>query len=202
MGRGIPVVISGYSGVGKNTLIELVLKSLPKSTFSVSCTTRAPRKGEIDGVNYHFITREQFDKLVEEDAFIEHTVTFTNCYGTLKSELDKPLSEGIDVLMELNVVGARNLKALHPESVTIFVTPPSMDELKQRLIGRGSETPETMSKRLAEIELESKEICNYDYVLVNDVATECAANIVDIIKTTHLRYGKEKKNLFDINSEE
>ena len=202
MERGIPVVISGYSGVGKNTLIELVLKSLPKSTFSVSCTTRAPRKGEIDGINYHFITREQFDELVKQNAFIEHTVTFTNRYGTLKSELDKPLSDGIDVLMELNVIGARSLKALYPESVTIFVTPPSMDELRQRLIGRGSETPETMSKRLAEIELESKEICNYDYVLVNDVATECAANIVDIIKTTHLRYGKEKKNLFDINSEE
>ncbi len=202
MERGIPVVISGYSGVGKNTLIELVLKSLPKSTFSVSCTTRAPRKGEIDGINYHFITREQFDELVKKNAFIEHTVTFTNRYGTLKSELDKPLSDGIDVLMELNVIGARSLKALYPESVTIFVTPPSMDELRQRLIGRGSETPETMSKRLAEIELESKEICNYDYVLVNDVATECAANIVDIIKTTHLRYGKEKKNLFDNNSEE
>ncbi len=196
MKKGLVVVVSGYSGVGKGTVIEMVLDAMPAMRFSISCTTRAPRKGEEDGVNYYFLTEEEFDKKVEEDAFIEYTRTFTYHYGTLKSEVEKYLNAGVDVLLELNVVGAANVKKLYPKDcVTIFVTPPSLEALKARLIGRGSETEETLARRLKEIENESKEIDKYDYRLVNDVAKRCADEIIDILNAEHLKR-KKTKNIF------
>lgn len=201
MEKGLVVVVSGYSGVGKGTVIEMVLNAMPAMRFSISCTTRSPRKGEEHGVNYFFLTEEEFDKKVEEDAFIEYTRTFTYHYGTLKSEVEKYLNAGVDVLLELNVVGAENVKKLYPDDcVTIFVTPPSLEALKARLIGRGSETEETLARRLKEIENESKEIDKYDYRLVNDVAKRCADEIVDILNAEHLKR-KTTKNIFS-NSEE
>lgn len=201
MKKGLVVVVSGYSGVGKGTVIEMVLDALPAMRFSISCTTRSPRKGEEDGVNYYFLTEEEFDKKVEEDAFIEYTRTFTYHYGTLKSEVEKYLNAGVDVLLELNVVGAENVKKLYPDDcVTIFVTPPSLEALKARLIGRGSETEETLARRLKEIENESKEIDKYDYRLVNDVAKRCADEIIDILNAEHLKR-KKTKNIFS-NPEE
>lgn len=196
MKKGLVVVVSGYSGVGKGTVIEMVLDAMPAMRFSISCTTRVPRKGEEDGVNYYFLTEEEFDKKVEEDAFIEYTRTFTYHYGTLKSEVEKYLNAGVDVLLELNVVGAANVKKLYPKDcVTIFVTPPSLEALKARLIGRGSETEETLARRLKEIENESKEIDKYDYRLVNDVAKRCADEIIDILNAEHLKR-KKTKNIF------
>lgn len=196
MKKGLVVVVSGYSGVGKGTVIEMVLDAMPAMRFSISCTTRSPRKGEEDGVNYYFLTEEEFDKKVEEDAFIEYTKTFTYHYGTLKSEVEKYLNAGVDVLLELNVVGAENVKKLYPDDcVTIFVTPPSLEALKARLIGRGSETEETLARRLKEIENESKEIYKYDYRLVNDVAKRCAEEIIDILNAEHLKR-KKTKNIF------
>lgn len=196
MKKGLVVVVSGYSGVGKGTVIEMVLDAMPAMRFSISCTTRSPRKGEEDGVNYYFLTEEEFDKKVEEDAFIEYTRTFTYHYGTLKSEVEKYLNAGVDVLLELNVVGAENVKKLYPDDcVTIFVTPPSLEALKARLIGRGSETEETLERRLKEIENESKEIYKYDYRLVNDVAKRCADEIIDILNAEHLKR-KKTKNIF------
>ncbi len=184
--KGLAVVISGHSGAGKSTVIDLVMKALPDMQFSVSCTTRKPRNYEVDGVNYYFITEEQFDKYVEEDAFVEHTRTFTNHYGTLKSEINRSIDNGLDILLELNVVGAENLKNLYPDDcVTIFIDPPSIEDLKARLIGRKSETPETLARRLAEIDFERTKICIYDHVLINDVASECANKILDIIKAEH-----------------
>ncbi len=201
MKKGLVVVVSGYSGVGKGTVIEMVLDALPAMRFSISCTTRSPRKGEEDGVNYYFLTEEEFDKKVAEDAFIEYTRTFTYHYGTLKSEVEKYLNAGVDVLLELNVVGAENVKKLYPDDcVTIFVTPPSLEALKARLIGRGSETEETLERRLKEIENESKEIDKYDYRLVNDVAKRCADEIIDILNAEHLKR-KKTKNIFS-NPEE
>ncbi len=182
MKKGTLTVISGFSGVGKGTVIALVLAALPKMRFSVSCTTRKPRMGEIDGVDYYFISEQEFEEKIAEDAFIEYTRTFTNYYGTLKSEIDEPLVRGIDVLLELNVVGAKNIKKLYPDCITVFVKPPSIDALKARLVGRGSESPESLERRLNEIETESLEIDNYDYVVTNNVASECAYEISDIIR--------------------
>lgn len=184
--RGLAIVISGHSGVGKSTVIDLVREALPDMQFSVSCTTRKPRNYEVDGVNYYFVSEEQFDKYIEEDAFVEYTRTFTYHYGTLKSEIDRRLEMGLDILLELNVVGAENIKKLYPDDcVTIFIDPPSIDELKARLIGRKSETPETLARRLAEIDFERSRMGGYDYLVVNEVARDCADKILDIIKAEH-----------------
>lgn len=195
--KGILVVISGFSGVGKGTVIELVMNALPNLKFSVSCTTRQPRKGEENGVDYHFLTEDEFEQKIKEDAFVEYTKTFTYHYGTYKSEIDKPIEDGLDVLMELNVVGAKNIKKLYPDCVTIFVTPPSIEALKARLIGRGSETPETLERRLKEIEIESLDIDKYDYIVTNNVAKSCAEEITRIIQSEHLKTDRiEVKNVF------
>ena len=193
MEKGLLIVISGFSGVGKGTVIQMVLNELPGLKFSVSCTTRAPRAGEEDGVNYYFLSEKEFERKIDEGAFIEYTRTFTNYYGTLKSEIDTPIAAGVDILLELNVVGAKNIKKLYPDCVTIFVRPPSMDALKARLVGRGSESPESLERRLNEIDSESKEIPSYDYVVVNAVARTCAEEIVGIIRSEHLRTDRGAK---------
>ena len=184
------IVISGPSGVGKGTLIKMLqekYKELDKKLYlSVSCTTRKPRDYEVDGVNYYFISEEQFDKYIEEEAFVEYARTFTYHYGTLKSEIERSIDAGLDMLLELNVVGAENIKKIYPDDcVTIFIDPPSIDELKARLIGRKSETPETLARRLAEIDFERTKINGYDHLLINDVATDCADKILEIIKAEH-----------------
>ncbi len=183
MSKGLLIVISGFSGVGKGTVIQMVLDELPMLKLSVSCTTRKPRQGEEEGVNYYFISKEEFADKVAQDAFIEHTFIFSNGYGTLKSEIEKPIENGVDVLMELNVVGAANVKKLYPDCISIFVCPPSLEALKARLIGRGSETEESLQARIKEIETESQNMHLYDYVVVNSVARTCAAEIVGIIKS-------------------
>lgn len=199
--NGMLIVISGFSGVGKGTVIQLVLDALPNLRFSISCTTRNPRASEEDGVNYFFLSEQEFEDKIANGEFVEYTKTFTNYYGTLKSEIDKPLSKGVDILLELNVVGAKNVKELYPDCVMIFVTPPSIEALKTRLIGRGSETPESLDRRLHEIESESKDIDKYDYVVTNHVAKNCADEIVHIIQSEHLKTSRQNiNNLF--NSEE
>jgi len=195
--KGMLIVVSGFSGVGKGTVVQLVFESLPNIQFSISCTTRKPRIGEENGVNYFFISEEEFEKNIEEGKFVEYTKTFTNYYGTLKSEIDKPLARGVDVLLELNVVGAMNIKKLYPDAVTVFITPPSIGALKARLIGRGTETPESIDRRLKEIENESKVIENYDYCVTNNIARTCADEIVNIIRSEHLKVSRQNiKNLF------
>lgn len=195
--QGMLIVVSGFSGVGKGTVVQLVFESLPNLQFSISCTTRKPRIGEENGVNYFFLSEEEFEKKIANGEFVEYTKTFTNYYGTLKSEIDKPLSRGVDVLLELNVVGARRIKELYPDSVTVFITPPSIGALKARLIGRGSETPESIDRRLREIENESKDIIKYDYCVTNNIARTCADEIVNIIRSEHLKVSRQNvKNLF------
>ncbi len=191
------IVVSGFSGVGKGTVVQMVFDSLPNLQFSISCTTRKPRSGEENGVNYFFLTEDEFERKIANDEFVEYTKTFTNYYGTLKSEIDKPLSRGVDVLLELNVVGARRIKEMYPDSVTVFITPPSIDTLKARLIGRGTETEDSIVRRLREIENESKDIEKYDYCVTNNVARTCADEIVGIIRSEHLKVSRQNvKNLF------
>lgn len=201
MAKGLLVVISGFSGVGKGTVIQMVLDALPTLKFSVSCTTRKPRQGEENGVNYFFLTEEEFEDKIARGEFVEHTRTFTNYYGTLKSEIDKPIENGVDILMELNVVGAANMKKIYPDCVTIFVCPPSLEALKARLIGRGTESEESLARRLKEIETESRSIPNYDYAVTNSVARTCAEEIVGIIKSEHLRTSRAE-NLDIFHSED
>ena len=140
--RGLLIVVSGFSGVGKSTVISKMFQKMPNLRFSVSCTSRKPRTGEKDGVDYYFITEEEFVKKVKNDEFVEYTRTFTNCYGTLKCEVEDKCGKGYDVLLDINSVGAMNIKKSYPDCVTIFINQPSLEELKKRLIGRGSETPD------------------------------------------------------------
>ena len=181
--RGLLIVVSGFSGVGKSTVISKMFQKMPNLRFSVSCTSRKPRTGEKDGVDYYFITEEEFVKKVKNNEFVEYTRTFTNCYGTLKCEGEDKCGKGYDVLLDINSVGAMNIKKSYPDCVTIFINPPSLEELKKRLIGRGSETPDSLKKRLDEIEFESKSIPYYDFVVVNDVAETCADKIVDYLES-------------------
>lgn len=179
---GLLIVISGFSGVGKSTVIGKMFEAMPNLRFSVSCTSRKPRPGEKEGVDYYFVTEEEFEKKVANDEFLEHTRTFTNCYGTLKCEVDRLLKDGYDILLDINSVGALNVKKIYPDCVTVFINPPSIDELKKRLIGRGTETPDSLKKRLDEIEFESKSIPYYDFVVINDVAQDCSDKIVSFLE--------------------
>ncbi len=199
--KGMLIVVSGFSGVGKGTVVQLVFESLPNLQFSISCTTRKPRSGEENGVNYFFMSEEEFEKKIAADEFVEYTKTFTNYYGTLKSEIDKPLARGVDVLLELNVVGAMNIKKMYPDSVTVFISPPSIGALKARLIGRGTESPESIERRLKEIENESKVIDKYDYCVTNNIARTCADEIVNIIRSEHLRVSRQNVNKIFISEE-
>lgn len=192
--RGMLIVISGFSGVGKSTVISHMFNAMPNLRFSVSCTSRKPRAGEKEGVDYYFVTEDEFAKRVANDEFVEYTRTFTNCYGTLKCEVDRLLADGYDILLDINSVGAMNIKKVYPEAVTVFINPPSLEELKKRLIGRGSETPESLKKRLDEIEFESKSIPFYDFVVVNDVALDCSNKIVAFLENKRKELDQKHKN--------
>lgn len=192
--RGMLIVISGFSGVGKSTVISHMFDAMPNLRFSVSCTSRKPRAGEKEGVDYYFVTEDEFAKRVANDEFVEYTRTFTNCYGTLKCEVDRLLADGYDILLDINSVGAMNIKKVYPEAVTVFINPPSLEELKKRLIGRGSETPESLKKRLDEIEFESKSIPFYDFVVVNDVALDCSNKIVEFLENKRKELDQKHEN--------
>lgn len=193
--KGLLIVISGFSGVGKSTVIGHMFEAMPNLRFSVSCTSRAPRPGEKEGVDYYYVTEEEFQRRVENNEFLEYTRTFTNCYGTLKCEVDRLLAEGYDILLDINSVGAMNLKKVYPESVTVFINPPSIEELKKRLIGRGTETADSLKKRLDEIEFESKSIPYYDFVVINDIAKDCSDKIVAFLEQRRAELNAKHANL-------
>ncbi len=182
MQKGMLIVISGFSGVGKSTVIRYMFEKMPNLRFSISCTSRKPRRGEVDGVDYIYLSEEEFECRICQGDFVEYTKTFQNYYGTPKSEIDKALANGVDLLLDINSVGAKNIKAYYPDCLTVFINPPSLDVLKARLRGRGSESEESFKRRIDEIDFESQSIPFYDIVVVNDVAERCADEIVDFIE--------------------
>ncbi len=195
---GMVLILSGPSGSGKSTLYKKVCGDFE---FSVSCTTRAPREGEADGVDYHFITKERFQELLKEDAFAEHAEVHGNYYGTLKSELTGRLERGIDVLLDIDVQGAMQLRALcgrdqqfSDACVFVFVMPPSYDELERRLRGRGSETEETLTRRLNNARQEMACWDKYDYVILNDELETAAGEFKNLIGTMRLAVKRMKGN--------
>lgn len=161
------VVISGPAGVGKGTLVKMLLERNEDFTASVSCTTRAPRVGEIDGTHYFFITKERFEEKIAEDGFLEYDRHFDNYYGTPKDFVLKTLKEK-NVILEIEVNGAMQVKKAYPETMLVMIVPPSLEELKERLIQRNSETEETLAKRLARVDYELSFCKQYDFVIVND----------------------------------
>ncbi len=179
--KGILIVISGFSGAGKGTLVKRLLSSYDSYALSVSMTTRSPREGERDGVEYFFADREQFEKKIREDGFIEYACYCDNYYGTPKDYVEEQLNAGKDVILEIEIQGALKVKQQFPESLLLFVTPPSAVELKRRLLGRGTESQEVIAKRLARAVVESNGIEAYDYVVVNDDLDACVAEIHQLV---------------------
>ena len=186
---GLILILSGPSGSGKSSIYKLSIGDLGAIEFSVSCTTRAPRPGEVDGRDYHFISREEFDRLVAEDAFAEHAEVHGNCYGTLKSELLGRVQRGIDVLLDIDVQGAAQLRKLCDSScefrracVFIFIMPPTFEELERRLRGRATETEESIVRRLANAKGEMAHAAEYDHVIVNDDLARAAAEFTALVR--------------------
>ena len=162
-------VISGCSGVGKGTIINEFMKRNGKDfVLSVSCTTRAPRQGEINGVNYFFLTQEEFKKNIEEDKFLEHAQFAGNYYGTKKKYIKEKFEQGYNIMLEIETQGALQVKEKMPEAILIFIAPPSIKELENRLRGRHTEDEATIQKRLAQVKVELERSQKYDYTVIND----------------------------------
>ena len=182
MSFGHLFVISGASGVGKSTILKRVMEAMPELQFSVSATTRKPRPGEIDGVNYYFVTKEQFEQMIAEDAFIEYDAHMDNYYGTPEAQLNEKLETG-SVILDIEPVGAFNVRAKRPDAVLIFIAPPSMEELERRLRGRGDTAEDQICLRLERARWEMEQSTHYDYIVTNEQVETCADHIINIIRT-------------------
>ena len=182
MNKGLLIVYTGASGVGKGTIMKELLAKNPNLRLSVSATTRAPREGEADGREYYFVSHKQFDELIAEDGFLEHAEYVGNKYGTPKEPVFRMLSEGLDVILEIEVKGFLQVKKAYPDCVSVFIAPPSFEELQARLRGRGTESEEVIAERLktAEQELQSKSL--FDYVVINDDVERAANEVLSIIQ--------------------
>ncbi len=174
-------VITGPSGVGKGTLIRGLMERIDGLELSVSATTRAPRPGEHDGVEYHFLTREQFDRRVQQGAFVEHADYAGRSYGTLRSELEDRVAAGRPVVLEIEVQGARQVRAAMPEAVQVFIAPPSLEALRTRLIGRGTDDAEEVERRLQVAEQELAAQPEFAHVVVNDRLDEALEQLTAIV---------------------
>jgi guanylate kinase len=181
MSKGRLFVISGASGVGKSTVLKRVLDSKENITFSVSATTRAPREGEQDGVNYYFVSHETFRQMIENDEFVEYDDHMKNYYGTPRRQLDEKLERG-DVILDIEPVGAFNVRAQCPEAVLIFIAPPSYEELERRLRSRGDTPEDQIQVRLERARWEMEQSKKYDYIVINDQVEACADEILKIIE--------------------
>lgn len=185
--RGKLIVISGPSGAGKSTVVNKAMHGRDDMCFSTSATTRQPRPGEVDGREYFFVTRERFAEMVERDELLEHAEYVSNCYGTPRAYVEEKMSEGMNVLLDIEIQGARQVSRKLPEAVKIFIVPPSMEELRRRLEGRGTDTAEAIEGRLKRAREEYREADFYDYIIVNDDADKAAAELSAIITAEHCR---------------
>lgn len=183
--QGILVVISGFSGAGKGTLIKAMLEKHHNYALSISATTRKPREGEEDGREYFFVTRERFEQMIDEGQLIEYAQYVNNYYGTPRQYVFQQMSDGKDVILEIEIQGALKIKERFPEALLLFVTPPSADELKRRLVGRGTETMDVIDQRLHRAADEAEGITSYDYILVNDEIDTCVEAMHQLIQAQH-----------------
>lgn len=181
MSKGLLFVLSGPSGVGKNTVLDELFKNFDGVSYSVSATTRERRKGEVEGEDYFFISEAEFKEIEENDGFIESAVVHGHYYGTPKKFVDQKLEEGEDIILEIDTQGAKQVREKYPEAVYIFLVPPSLEELENRLDKRGSESDKSKSLRLNNARQELKEVHKYDYEVINDSLSEAVKEIKKII---------------------
>ena len=183
--QGILVVVSGFSGAGKGTLMKELLKRYDNYALSISATTRAPREGETDGKEYFFVTKEQFEKMRDERKLIEYAQYVNNYYGTPKEYVEQKMAEGKDAILEIEIQGALKVEKRFPDALLLFVTPPSAEELRRRLVGRGTETLEVINARLARAAEEASGMEAYDYLLINDDLDRCVEEMHQLIQLQH-----------------
>ena len=199
--KGILVVFSGPSGAGKGTILAEYLRRSPKAVCSVSATTRKPRPGEVDGVHYHFVTREAFEEMIRQGEVIEYTEYNGNYYGSPAGPIRRQLEEGRDVILEIEVKGAQQVRAKFPEALSIFVMPPTFEELRRRLTGRGTENEEQIRARLQTARVEVAMAPDYDYIVVNDVVSEAADRLGYIIEAARCSRKFNQEFIQDILSQ-
>ncbi len=188
--EGLLVVVSGPSGTGKGTLLSNIRQKENYIKFSVSATTREPRNGEVDGVNYFFKTHEEFNSMIKNGELVEWVKYCDNYYGTPKKCIEDTIKSGFDCLLEIEVEGALNIKNIYPDCVSIFILPPSFDELRRRIEGRGTEKPEAIEKRMEKAIKEMKYVDKYDYVVVNDDIEEAVNSIKCILASEKLKFDR------------
>jgi guanylate kinase len=186
MKQGRLIVISGPSGTGKGSIIKKVMERWPAAEFSISMTTRGKREGEEHGVHYYFATREEFEATIEDGGFLEWADVFGNYYGTPKAPVEKRLAEGADIILDIDIQGAINVRKAMPGAVLIFILPPSIKELRRRLEHRGTDAQDVIEKRLAKALTEIGTAREYDYVVVNDDLDVAAEQVLSIVQASHL----------------
>lgn len=179
--RGILFITSGPSGAGKGTVRTKVMEKEQRLSFSISVTTRAPRIGEVEGIHYYFKTKEEFEKMIENNEFIEYVAKFQNYYGTPRAQVEKLLESGHDVLLEIETIGARNVRRMFPDAVMIFITPSTFEDLKRRLSQRATENEKVQALRLRIAKKEYKSMKRYYYIAINDNIDECVELVRAII---------------------
>lgn len=198
--KGILTVVSGFSGAGKGTLMKALLQKYDYE-LSISATTRAPRDGEVHGREYFFLTRDEFESMIEAGKLIEWAEYVGNYYGTPKEYVEKQLEAGKDVILEIEIQGALKVREIFPEALLLFVTPPNITELKKRLIGRGTESMETITKRLHRASEEASFMKDYDYIIVNDDLKECVEMTHQVIRNQHYKVSQNKNFIEAISAE-
>ena len=196
--QGTLVVVSGFAGTGKGTVMKELLGRYDSYALSISATTRNPRPGEVDGREYFFKTKEEFEQMIADNEFVEHACYVGNYYGTPKKYVKEQLAAGKDVILEIEIQGALNIKSQFPDALLLFIAPPSADVLKSRLVGRGTETAEVIEQRLARAVEESKGIENYDYLVVNDDLDECVENVHQMIQSAGWKMSRREADVEEL----
>jgi len=199
--KGLLIVISGPSGAGKGTICKEWLKRNPEAVLSISATTRKPRPTEVDGVNYFFISRERFEKMIENNEFLEYAEVYNNYYGTPRKFVQEKLIEGRDVILEIDIQGALQIKERFEDGVFIFIVPPTMDELKRRIVKRGTEHPDVILQRFTSAFEEINFITRYNYVVVNDKIEEAVRKIDAIILAEKCRVDRNNYLIMQLKGE-
>lgn len=184
---GMLIVLSGPSGVGKDSVLKLILKERKDLRLSISYTTRLPRQGEVNGVDYHFVSKEEFEKLINDGEMLEYATYCGNYYGTRSFEIDEELLKGNSVILEIEVQGAHQVIKKRKDAVSVFLVPSSIKELRNRLIGRGLDSEETINNRILVAEKEIMSAADYDYIVVNDKLQICAEDVCKIIDSEYMK---------------
>jgi guanylate kinase len=195
---GLLYVVSAPSGGGKTSLVQALIKAEPKIRVSTSFTTRPARPGEVDGVNYHFVEKHRFEQLIAQGAFLEHACVFDHYYGTAKTTVEDLLGAGLDVILEIDWQGARQIKASFPACVSVFILPPSYAQLEQRLRNRGADDPAVVARRMRDAVNEMSHFAEYDYLVINDEFEVALADLRAILRAGRLRRPRQALTYADL----